>query len=29
MYYKAVDLENGVFAKFKIATESSARIAVG
>ncbi|OCK81474.1 hypothetical protein K432DRAFT_295373 [Lepidopterella palustris CBS 459.81] len=29
MYYKAIDLKNGVFAKWKIAEESSARIAIG
>lgn len=29
MYYKSVDLEKGVFAKFKVAVESSARLAVG
>lgn len=29
MYYKALDLENGVFAKWKIAEESSARLALG
>lgn len=29
MYYKAIDLEKGIFAKWRIAKESSARIAVG
>lgn len=29
MYYKAIDLANGVFAKYKIADDSSARIALG
>lgn len=29
MYYKAIDIENGVFAKFKISTQSSARLALG
>ncbi|KAL6714564.1 hypothetical protein ACLMJK_007989 [Lecanora helva] len=29
MYYKAIDVEKGIFAKWKIADESSARIAVG
>ena len=29
MYYKALDLENGVFAKWRIAEESSARLAIG
>ncbi len=29
MYYKAVDVEKGIFAKWRIADESSARIAVG
>lgn len=29
MYYKAIDLKNGIFAKWKIAEESSARIALG
>ncbi|KAK5651789.1 hypothetical protein OQA88_11656 [Cercophora sp. LCS_1] len=29
MYYKAIDLAKGLFAKWRIATESSARIAVG
>ena len=28
-YYKPVDLTNGTFAKWKVATESAARIAVG
>ena len=28
-YYKPVDLINGTFAKWKIATESAARIAIG
>jgi len=28
-YYKPVDLANGVFAKWKVANESAARIAVG
>ena len=28
-YYKPVDLMNGTFAKWKIATESAARIAIG
>ncbi|RPA77142.1 hypothetical protein BJ508DRAFT_213087, partial [Ascobolus immersus RN42] len=29
MYYKAIDLKNGLFAKWKIAAESSARVAIG
>lgn len=29
MYYKAIDLETGIFAKWRIASESSARIALG
>jgi hypothetical protein len=29
MYYKAIDLDKGLFAKWKIAEESSARIAMG
>lgn len=29
MYYKAIDVEKGLFAKWKIAEESSARIAIG
>ncbi|KAH8676425.1 hypothetical protein BGZ60DRAFT_513367 [Tricladium varicosporioides] len=29
MYYKAIDIEKGLFAKWRIANESSARIAVG
>lgn len=29
MYYKALDLKNGIFAKWKIAEDSSARIALG
>ncbi|KAI1081651.1 hypothetical protein F5B20DRAFT_50631 [Whalleya microplaca] len=29
MYYKAIDLANGVFAKWRIATGSSARVALG
>jgi hypothetical protein len=29
MYYKAIDLEKGVWVKFKIAEISSARIALG
>ncbi|KAH8648036.1 hypothetical protein BGZ60DRAFT_391028 [Tricladium varicosporioides] len=29
MYYKALDLERGLFAKWKVADESSARIAIG
>ncbi|RYP09116.1 hypothetical protein DL764_001483 [Monosporascus ibericus] len=29
MYYKAIDLEKGLFAKWKISEESSARIAIG
>jgi hypothetical protein len=29
MYYKALDLEKGLFAKYKIADISSARIALG
>jgi hypothetical protein len=29
MYYKAVDIQNGIFAKWRITEESSARIAVG
>ncbi|KAH9904315.1 hypothetical protein F4778DRAFT_732119 [Xylariomycetidae sp. FL2044] len=29
MYYKAIDLDNGIFAKWRVAKESSARIAVG
>lgn len=29
MYYKAIDLEKGLFAKWRIAEESSARIALG
>ncbi|KAH7134410.1 hypothetical protein EDB81DRAFT_870969 [Dactylonectria macrodidyma] len=29
MYYKAIDIERGLFAKWRIAEESSARIAVG
>lgn len=29
MYFKSVDLEKGVFAKFRIAVDSSARLAVG
>ncbi|KAL4725835.1 hypothetical protein ACLX1H_006509 [Fusarium chlamydosporum] len=29
MYYKAIDLERGLFAKWKIAHELSARIAIG
>lgn len=29
MYYKAIDADKGLFAKWKIAEESSARIAVG
>lgn len=29
MYYKAVDLKKGLFAKWRIAQESSARIAIG
>ena len=28
-YYKSVDLPNGIFAKWKVATDSAARIAVG
>lgn len=29
MYYKAIDASKGIFAKWRIAEESSARIAVG
>lgn len=29
MYYKAIDLEKGIFAKWRFANESSARIALG
>lgn len=29
MYYKAIDLASGIFAKWRIASESSARIALG
>jgi hypothetical protein len=29
MYYKPIDLERGLFAKWKISEDSSARIAVG
>jgi hypothetical protein len=29
MYYKPIDLEKGIFAKWRIADESSARIAIG
>jgi hypothetical protein len=29
MYYKAIDLANGVFAKWRVSTESAARIALG
>ncbi|KAH6844715.1 hypothetical protein B0I37DRAFT_446698 [Chaetomium sp. MPI-CAGE-AT-0009] len=29
MYYKAIDLEKGLFAKWRVADESSARIAIG
>lgn len=29
MYYKAVDLQNGVFVKWRVASESVARIAIG
>ncbi|RYP05666.1 hypothetical protein DL765_009768 [Monosporascus sp. GIB2] len=29
MYYKAIDLEKGLFAKWKISEDSSARIAIG
>lgn len=29
MYYKAIDAEKGIFAKWRIAAESSARIAIG
>ena len=29
MYYEAIDLEKGIFAKWKVADESSARIALG
>jgi hypothetical protein len=29
MYYKAIDVGKGLFAKWRIAEESSARIAVG
>ncbi|KAI0152757.1 hypothetical protein GGR57DRAFT_513367 [Xylariaceae sp. FL1272] len=29
VYYKAIDLENGIFAKWKIAEESSGRVAIG
>lgn len=29
MYYKAIDVEKGLFTKWKIADESSARIAIG
>lgn len=29
MYYKPIDVKRGIFAKWKIAEESSARIAIG
>lgn len=29
MYYKAIDVEKGLFAKWRICEESSARIAIG
>jgi len=29
MYYKPIDLEKGIFVKWRIADESSARIAIG
>lgn len=29
MYYKAIDIEKALFAKWRIADESSARIALG
>ena len=28
-YYKAIDLDRGIFAKWKVANESAARIAIG
>jgi len=29
MYYKAIDASKGLFAKWRVATDSAARIAIG